>query len=62
MEIPGSTSHIKEIENAIDEFFTASLLYWIEVLILTGNLGIGLYAMNDVEQWYASVSVSQMFC
>ena len=57
MEIPGGNSHFKEIEKAIDEFFTTSLLYWIEVLVLTGNLDIGVYAMNDVEQWCASVSV-----
>ena len=62
MEIPGGNSHIKEIENAINEFFTTSLLYWIEVLVLTGKLDIGVYAMNDVEQWYASVSVVQSIC
>ena len=57
IEIPGSSPHFKEIDKAVDEFFTTSLLYWIEVLVLTGKLGIGVYAMNDVEQWYASVSV-----
>ena len=59
LEIPGSSSHVKEVEEAIDEFFTTNLLYWIEVLVLTGNLGIGVYAMNDVEQWCASVSAIQ---
>ena len=52
----GSSCHITEIEKAMDEFYTTSLLDWIEVLILTGSLDIGVYAMNDVEQWYASVS------
>ena len=27
------------------------LLHWIEVLALTGNLGVGVYAMNDIEKW-----------
>jgi hypothetical protein len=62
IEIPRSNSHLKEIEKAIDEFFTTSLLYWIEVLVLTGKLSIGVYAMNDVEQWYASVSVVKSIC
>ena len=39
-----------------DRFFTTSLLYWIEVLVLTRNLGAGVYAMNDIEQWYTLVS------
>jgi hypothetical protein len=42
----------EEVQKAIDNFFTTHLLDWIEVLALTGNLGIGVYAMNDVEQWY----------
>ena len=51
-----SSSVVQEIEKAINEFFTTSLLYWIEVLVLTGNLGIGVNAMNDVEQWCTAVS------
>ena len=62
VEISGNNSQNKEIEKAIDEFFTTGLLYWIEVLVITGNLDIGVYAMNDVDQWYASVSASQTIC
>ena len=54
--IPGTSSHIKEIQKAIDTFFTTCLLYWIEVLALTENLGVGVYAMINVEKWCASVS------
>ena len=54
--VPSSSSHVGEVQKAIEEFFTRHLLYWIEVLVLTGNLGVGVYAMNDVEQWYALVS------
>jgi len=54
--VPSSSSHVGEVQKAIEEFFTRHLLYWIEVLALTGNLGVGVYAMNDVEQWYALVS------
>ena len=54
--ISGNSPHTGEVQKAINEFFSTSLLYWIEVLVLTRNLGVGVYAMNDVEQWYTSVS------
>jgi len=54
--VPGSSSYVGEVQKAIKEFFTRHLLYWIEVLALTGKLGVGIHAMNDVEQWYALVS------
>jgi hypothetical protein len=47
------------VQKAIDKFFTVHLLHWIEVLALTGNLGVGVYAMNDIEQWYDLVSIVQ---
>ena len=56
--IPGTSSHVQEVEKAIDTFFMTCLPYWIEVLALTGNLGIGVYAMSDVEQWCALVSAT----
>jgi hypothetical protein len=58
LEIPGSSPHAKEIAEAIDGFSTTSLLHWIEVLVLTGKLGVGIYAINDVEQWCALVSAT----
>jgi len=57
--IPSSSSCIKEVEQGINQFFTTCLPYWIEVLALTGNLGMGVYAINDVEQWCALVSIVQ---
>jgi hypothetical protein len=36
--------------------------HWIEVLVLTGNLGVGVHAMNDIEQWYNLVSDVQVAC
>jgi hypothetical protein len=56
VEISGVHSCVGEVQKAMDGFFTTSLLFWIEVLILTRNLGAGVYAMNDVEQWCISVS------
>jgi len=55
--IPGNSPCIKEVEKGINQFFTTCLPYWTEVLALTGNLGAGVYAINDVEQWCALVSV-----
>jgi hypothetical protein len=57
---PTSGSHIEEVQQAIDKFFTTCLPYWIEVLALMENLGVGVYALNDVEQWCASVSSAQI--
>ena len=54
--ITSGTSHVKEVQKVIDDFFTTSLLFWIEVLSLMRNLSIGIYALNNIQQWYASVS------
>ena len=56
LEVHGSSSHVEEVQKAIDKFFTTCLLYWIEVLSLTGNLNTGVYALNDIQQWYKLVS------
>jgi len=58
--IPISSSDAEEVQRAIEKFFRTHLLYWIEVLALTENLGIGVHAMNDIEQWYALVSAVQV--
>ena len=47
---------VEEVHQAIDDFFTTGFLFWIEVLVLIGNLDIGVHALNDVERWYALVS------
>ena len=54
--IPHSSPHAEKVQRAIDGFFTMHLLYWIEVLALMKNLDVGIYAMNDVEQWYILVN------
>ena len=59
LRIPVSSPCIKEVEKGISQFFTTCLPYWIEVLVLTGNLDVGVYAINDVEKWCASVSAVQ---
>ena len=59
LNISSTGSHVKKVQKAVDTFFMTCLLSWIEVLALTGNLGVGVYAMNDIEQWYALVSVTQ---
>jgi len=62
LRIHTSSSHVKEVQKAVDKFFRTHLLYWIEVLALTGNLDVGVYAMDDVEQWCALVSTVQTVC
>jgi len=56
LEIPSSSPHVEEVQKGIEKFFTVHLLHWIEVLVLTRNLGVGVHAMNDIEQWYNLVS------
>jgi len=56
VEIPSSSPFVEEVQRAIDQFFTTHFLHWIEVLVLTRNLGAGVYAINDIEEWYTSVS------
>jgi hypothetical protein len=55
--VPSDSPCVQEVQKAIDQFFTTHLLYWIEVLVLVGNLDAGVYAINDIEQWYAEVSI-----
>ena len=62
LEIPGSSPHAKEMQKAIDKFSKVHLLHWIEVLAITEDLGVGIYAMNDIQQWYNLVSGVQFVC
>ena len=52
-------SNAEEVQKAIDEFFATYLLFWIEVLAIMGNLDVGVYAINDIQQWYISVSFDE---
>ena len=56
LKIPSSSPYVDEVQKAIDDFFTTCLLYWIEVLSITGNLNVGVYALNNIQQWYILVS------
>ena len=55
LEIPSTGCHVKEVQEAVDIFFTTCLPYWIEILTLIGNL---VYAINNIEQWYDLVSAA----
>ena len=56
MKISDSNQDIEEVHKAIDGLFTNHLLFWIEVLSLTGTLDMGVYALNNILQWYTLVS------
>ena len=62
LEVPNSGPHTEDVEKAVAKFFTGHLLHWIEVLAISENLGIGVYAMNDVKQWYNLVSGMWFIC
>ena len=54
--ISASSPHFEEVQKRINKFFTVHLLHWIEVLAITGSLGGGVSAMDDIEQWCNLVS------
>ena len=54
--VPADGSRAKRVQEAIDEFFERRLLCWIEVLSIMGRLEVAVYAINDIRQWYISVS------
>jgi len=56
VRVPETGPHVKGVEKAIDKFFKVHLLFWIEVLSITGYLGVSVYAINEVRQWCVSVS------
>ena len=60
-KIPGNGPHVKRVQAAIDDFFAMRLLFWIEVLSITGHLGVGVYAINEIRRWYISVSHTESF-
>ena len=60
--IPGSSLGVEEVQKAIDKFFPTCFLFWIEALVLMGKLDNGIHALNDIQQWYASVSYMWRNC
>jgi len=56
MRSPSSGPDAEKVQKAIDKFFTTHLVFWIEVLIIMGNLDVSVYSINDIQQWYALVS------
>ena len=56
LDTPATSPCAQEVQEIIDQFFTTHLLDWIEVLALVGDLGAGIYALNNIEQWYTRVS------
>ena len=55
-ETPNSGLNAEDLWKAVDDFFTMHLLFWIEVLAIMRNLDVSIHAINNVQQWYISVS------
>ena len=58
---PSNGPNAEKLQKAIEKFFTTHLLFWIEALIIMENLDISVHSINDVKQWYISVSYAYMF-
>jgi len=56
VNIPITSPNIEEVQKAIGDFFKMHLLFWIEALSLLGDLDVGVYSLNNIQQWYQSVS------
>ena len=50
-----SNEGVEEVYKAVNEFFSTSLLSWIEVLSLMQKLGDGVHAIDDIDKWYETV-------
>ena len=61
MEIPSRGHGFKEVCEEIDEFSVTCLLFWIETLVVMGNLDAALYGIDNVQRWCASVGVISSF-
>ena len=57
--IPSNSGGVEEVHRVINEFFMTHFLFWIEALIVMRNLNAGIYAIDNIQQWYASVSHQQ---
>ena len=53
---PDNSPCVQEVQKAIEQSSTVHLLHWVEVLVIMGNLSVGIHAVNDVEQWCTRVS------
>ena len=56
--VPSDGPSSKRVKEVVEEFLTKRLLYWIEVLSIVGHLGVAVYAINNIREWYTSVSYS----
>ena len=56
VKVSSSSPSVEEVSKAIDKFFMSHFLFWIEALGVMGNLNIGVYALNDIQQWCTLVS------
>ena len=61
MKVSSSHGGGMEVYKAINKFFETGFLFWIEVLILLGRFNIGIYALNEIQQWCMLVSYAWNF-
>ena len=60
VEVPSNSPYVEKVQKAINDFFSMHVLHWIEVLVITRNLDVGVLAMNDVGNWCTQVSTLQV--
>jgi hypothetical protein len=45
-----------KIVKYVNQFFEESLLPWLEVLSIKGNLHVAIYSLHEVRSWLIDVS------
>ena len=61
VESPSNGPNAERVQKEIDKFFTTHLLSWIEVLCIMKNLDVSVHSINNIKQWYISVSCGYIF-
>ena len=59
IEVSNGSHSVREVHEAIDVFFQTCFLSWVEVLSLMRILGVGVYALKNIDQWYMLVSCTE---
>jgi hypothetical protein len=57
--IPVHGLHVEWVQEAIDEFFANHVVCWIDALSIVGHFEVTVYAINDLQKWYTSVSYTR---
>ena len=62
IQCPVGGRDVEKVQQKIEKFFTKHLLFWIEVIVIIGNLDVCVHSINEIQQWYTLVSLRHSVC